>query len=210
MVRPDKKEPLKMKRLLLVATAALIALAAPGIANASIQNLAISGSLDGHDYTGMLSLNVNGGQADSGTGMLSILGLNNAPIVLITASTSGAQGYPSGLGYRGNDGTDYWGLDQAYPISANGLLFDVGTTTAEWGLHPLFAIWSEGNGYAAAFTGGVDGAEYWNIQGSAVAVVSATGAVPEPSTWAMFGLGFGALGLMGWKKSRTNRLAVAV
>ena len=49
---PDKKEPLKMKRLLLLTTAALIALAAPGIANAAIQNLAISGNLDGHGYTG--------------------------------------------------------------------------------------------------------------------------------------------------------------
>jgi len=195
-----------MKRVLLLTAAALIALAAPGIANAAIQNLAISGSLDGHDYTGMLSLDVNGGQAVSGTGTLSILGLNNAPLVLITASTPGASGYPNNLiGYRGNDGTDYFGLDQAYPISGNGLLFDVGTTTAEWGLHPLFAIWSEGNGYGAAFTGQVAGTEYWNIQGSAAA-----GAVPEPSTWAMFGIGFAGLGLAGWRKSRTNRLAVAL
>jgi PEP-CTERM motif len=195
-----------MKRVFLLTTAALIALAAPGIANASIQNLSISGSLDGHDYTGTLSLDVNGGQAVSGAGTLSILGLNNAPIVLITASTPGASGYPNNLiGYRGNDGTDYFDLDQAYPISANGLLFDVGTTTAEWGLHPLFAIWSEGAGYAAAFTGNVGGTEYYNLQGSATA-----GAVPEPSTWAMGLLGFGGLGLIGWRKSRTNRLAVAV
>jgi hypothetical protein len=151
-----------MKRVFLLTTAALIALAAPGIANASIQNLSISGSLDGHDYTGTLSLDVSGGQAVSGAGTLSILGLNNAPIVLITASTPGASGYPNNLiGYRGNDGTDYFDLDQAYPISANGLLFGVGTTTAEWGLHPLFAIWSEGTGYAAAFTGNVGGTEYY-------------------------------------------------
>jgi PEP-CTERM motif len=198
-----------MKRAFLLTTAALIAIAAPGVANAAVENLAISGSLDGHGYTGTLSLDVNGGQAVSGTGTLSILGLNNAPIVLITASTPGASGYPNNLiGYRGNDGTDYFDLDQAYPISANGLLFDVGTTTAEWGLHPLFAIWSEGTGYAAAFTGNVGGAEYYNLQGSAMA--SATGAVPEPSTWAMGLLGFGGLGLLRWRKSRTNRLALAV
>ena len=41
-------------------------------------------------------------------------------------------------------------------------------------------------------------------------MASSTGAVPEPSTWAMGLLGFGGLGLMGWKKSRANRLAVAV
>jgi hypothetical protein len=46
------------------------------------------------------------------------------------------------------------------------------------------------------------------LQGSATA--SATGAVPEPSTWAMGLLGFGGLGLMGWRKSRTNRLVVAI
>jgi hypothetical protein len=203
---PTRKK-LKMKRAFLLTTAALIAIAAPGVANAAVENLAISGSLDGHGYTGTLSLDVNGGQAVSGTGTLSILGLNNAPIVLITASTPGNEGAPM-TGFRGNDGTDYFDLDQAYPISANGLLFDVGTTTAEWGLHPLFAIWSEGTGYAAAFTGNVGGAEYYNLQGSAMA--SATGAVPEPSTWAMGLLGFGGLGLLRWRKSRTNRLALAV
>ena len=78
-----------MKRAFLLTTAALIAIAAPGVANAAVENLAISGSLDGHGYTGTLSLDVNGGQAVSGTGTLSILGLNNAPIVLITASTPG-------------------------------------------------------------------------------------------------------------------------
>ena len=128
--------------------------------------------------------------------------------MLITASTNGAAGYPDGIGYRSNGGTDYWGLDQAFPISTNGLLFDVGTTTAEWGLHPLFAIWSEGNGYGAAFTGDVNGVQYYDLEGSAMA--SAAGAVPEPSTWAMGLLGFGGLGLMGWRKSRTKRLAVAV
>ena len=80
--------------------------------------------------------------------------------------------------------------------------------TSQWGLHPLFAIWSEGTGYAAAFTGNVGGTEYYNLQGSATA--SATDAVPEPSTWAMGLLGFGGLGLMGWRKSRTNRLVVAI
>jgi hypothetical protein len=198
-----------MKRLLLLTTAVLGALVAPGIANASIQDLSISGNLDGQAYTGELSLDVSGGLAVSGTGMLSILGLHNAPLVLITSTTPGNEGVGGSIGFRGNDGIDYFDLDQAYPISSNGLLFDVGTTTAEWGLHPLFAIWSEGNdSYGAAFSGNVAGIEHYNLQGSAMA--SAAGAVPEPSTWAMFGLGFGALGLMGWKKSRANRLAVAV
>jgi PEP-CTERM motif len=197
-----------MKRLLLLTSAVLMTLAAPAVANAATQNLAISGILDGHAYTGELSLDVSGGKAVSGTGTLSILGLDNAPLVLITASTPGASGYPDNLlGYRANDGTDYFDLDQTYPISTNGLLFDVGTTTAQWSLDPLFAIWSEGTGYAAAFTGNVGGAEYYNLQGSATA--SAAGAVPEPSTWAMGLLGFGGLGLLGLRKRRSNRLAIA-
>jgi hypothetical protein len=32
-------------------------------------------------------------------------------------------------------------------------------------------------------------------------------AVPEPSTWAMLGLGFGGLALVGFKRKRTERLA---
>ena len=129
-----------------------------------------------------------------------------APLVLITASSPGNEGVGGWIGFRANDGTDYFDLDQAYPISANGLLFDVGTTKAQWGLDPLFAIWSEGTGYAAAFTGNVGGAEYYNLQGSATA---SAGAVPEPSTWAMGLLGFGGLGLLGLRKRRSNRLAIA-
>jgi hypothetical protein len=189
-----------MKTALLIA--ALLASTAVS-ANAAVENLAISGDLDGHAYTGKLSLDVSGGQAVSGGGTLSILGMTNAPLVMITASTPYNEGAPA-VGFRANDGTDYFDLDQAYPISTNGLLFDVGATTAEFGAHPLFAIWSDGGaGYGSAFTGNVDGTEYWNIQGSAA--VSA-GAVPEPSTWAMMGIGFLGLAFAGFRQ-RKNRLA---
>ena len=189
-----------MIRNLLASAAIVGALAAPGVANATIEDLTISGSLDGHSYTGTLSLDVTGGQATSGTGTLSILGLSNAPLVLITTSSPGNEGFP--VGYRANDGTDYFNIDQTFPIDANGLLFDVNTTTAAWGAYPLFAVWSNapGDGYSAAFTGKVDGVEYYNIQGDA----AVSGAVPEPSTWAMLLLGFAGLGFAGYRQANTR------
>ena len=33
-------------------------------------------------------------------------------------------------------------------------------------------------------------------------------AVPEPKTWALMGVGFGLMALMGWKRRKTDRLAV--
>ena len=186
------------------------ALAAPGLANATIENLTISGSLDGHSYTGALSLDVTGGQATSGTGTLSILGMTNAPLVLITTSTPGNEYHPlpeGPVGFRANDGTDYFSLDQAYPIdAAYGLLFDVNTTTPVWGAYPLFAIWSNApqDGYSAAFTGRVNGVEYYNIQGSA-----SVSAVPETSTWAMMMLGFAGLGFAAFRRGRKTSVAIA-
>jgi hypothetical protein len=173
------------------------ALAAPGVANATIVDLTISGSLDGHSYTGTLSLDVTDGQATSGTGTLSILGFTNAPLVLITTSSPGNEGNP--VGYRANDGTDYFNTGKAYPIDTRGLLFDVNTTTPVWGAYPLFAIWSNTSqaGYSAAVTGVVDGVEYYNIQGSA----ALSSAVPEPSTWAMLLVGFVGLGFAGYRRA---------
>jgi PEP-CTERM motif len=195
-----------MKRLLLLTTAALIALA--GSAHAKTYDLAVSGDLSGYDYTGSLVLNVVGNEAVSGGGTLSIVGLKDANLTMITAST--AYNETPGIGFRANDGTDFFGADQTFPISTNGLLFDVGTTTAAFREYPLFAIWSDGDGsYSSAFTGKVGDAEYYDLQNSGSTSV-AMSAVPEPSTWAMGLLGFGGLGLLGWKKSRANRLAVAV
>lgn len=42
------------------------------------------------------------------------------------------------------------------------------------------------------------------VQGASMEAVAV---VPEPSTWAMALGGFGLLGLLGWRKARTNRLA---
>ena len=44
-------------------------------------------------------------------------------------------------------------------------------------------------------------ASFWLPQGSTI-----QSAVPEPSTWAMLGLGFAALGVAGYRRSRQSRL----
>jgi hypothetical protein len=46
--------------------------------------------------------------------------------------------------------------------------------------------------------------EIKHIEISGLAPVA--GSVPEPRTWAMMGVGFGLVGLMGWKRSRRDRL----
>ena len=181
--QPRQQGTLKMKRLLLLTTAALGALAAPGTpmrrsktcrSPAASAATPIPGNCLSTSLAGRLSA---AGDAQHPWAEQCSSGADHD----IDPRQLRVTGRP--IGFRANDGTDYFDLDQAYPISTNGWLFDVGTTTARWGLDPLFAIWSEGTGYAAAFTGNVGGTEYYNLQGSATA--SATGAVPEPSTWAM-------------------------
>jgi hypothetical protein len=51
-----------MIRTWLAGAAVVGALAAPSVANATIKDMTISGSLDGHSYTGTLFLDVTGGR----------------------------------------------------------------------------------------------------------------------------------------------------
>ena len=64
---------------------------------------------------------------------------------------------------------------------------------------------------------GVRGPVVRPFLGSGGSVVFTTGstdfefaAVPEPSTWAMLGIGFAGLALSGYKRSRRDRLAPAL
>ena len=121
---------------------ALLALAfSAGIASASTVTLDVSGTIEGGvgAFTAEVVLDVVGGQAVSGTGSINILGLSSAPLVLITPSTPGNESSPGPVGFRDDGGTDIGGADTAYPIN-NGLLFDVGTTTASFGNCDLSAL----------------------------------------------------------------------
>jgi PEP-CTERM motif len=179
-----------------------------GVASASTVTLNLDGTIGGGvgSFTADVILDVVGGQAVSGTGSIDILGLSSAPLVLITPSTSGNE--PSGygpVGFRANDGTDILGFDTAYPISTNGLMFDVGTTSAVWGNYPLFGFWSNGDGsFGSFFNGKVAGTEYYVAVGTAN-----VSAVPEPSTWAMMILGFAGVGFMTYRRSRKSTMALS-
>lgn len=186
---------------------ALFALAmTTGVASASTVTLDLNGTIGNGvgSFTADVVLDVVGGQAVSGTGSINILGMSSAPLVLITASTPGNESSPGPVGFRANDGTDLGGADTAYPISADGLLFDVGTSVASWGAYPLFGFWSNSDGtFASIFDGKVAGTEYYNARG--IANVSA---VPEPSTWAMMLLGLAGVGFMAYRR-RSNTIIAA-
>lgn len=164
----------------------------------------VSGSIQGNVFSARLDLDVSGGQAQSGGGTFTGYGLSNVDLVLITVNTPGNENvFPNApVGFRGNDGTDFFGADQAYPLSLNGLLFDVGTTTAAFGQFPLFNVYSNGNGtYGAGFTGNVNGTEYYAQFSSANDSVSLS-AVPLPASAPMFGAALMALAGFGYSMNR--------
>jgi hypothetical protein len=174
-------------------------LAAASAQASSVVTFDIAGDLSSIGaYSGKITLDVTGGQATSGSGLINGLGFSNIPMVLITTATPGNEttgGAGAPVGFRANDGTDYFGLDTAFPIDTNGLLFDVDTTTAQFGAFPLLALYSNGNGTdGASFTGNVAGTEFFNESGTLNICDVTTSGVPEPATWAMMLLGVGAIG----------------
>lgn len=168
-----------------------------GVASATTVVDLISGSFGGGvgSFSGEITLDVEGGQAISGSGEINILGLTNAPIVLITTATAGDENPP--VGFRANDGTDLLGANTNIPIDTVGLLFDVGTTTAVSGAFPLLNL-AAGAGNSE-FDGVVNGTEYFLATGTAT-----ISAVPEPATWAMMILGFFGLGFMAYRRKQNG------
>jgi hypothetical protein len=157
-----------------------------------------SGTLGGNPVSGSISLDVVGGQAVDGTGTFTGFGFANVPLVLITPSTPGDEGAPSSVGFRANDGTDYFGANTNVPIDATGLLFDVDTATAAFGQFPLFNLASGTND--SAFTGNVGGTEFYNQVGT----VDLT-ATPLPAALPMFVGGLGLVGLLSARRRKSKK-----
>lgn len=184
---------MKMLSLSVGALAACLLLSLPAKAETVTEDF--SGSFDGNAVSGNITLDVVGGQAVDGVGTFTGFGLTDVAMVLITPSTPGNETSPGPVGYRANDGTDYGGLNTVIPINSIGLLFDVDTSTAVWGQFPLLNLASGAND--SAFTGKVDGTEYYNLSGTLDLVVT-----PLPAAFYAFAAGLFLFGFFAHRRKQ--------
>ena len=189
---------ISVKSKLLMAAALGMSLA--GAAHASV----VTYNFDAPGFwSGSFSLDVTGGVASSGSGVIHVPGYATQSLTLIIPSDPG---YETPAGYRANDGTDWFPIDQNVPIdgtpAAGGLLFSVGNTSPTFGGQPLFPIYGDGSGgFDSGMFGHINGGpEFYEYN-----IATTAGVVPEPGTWAMVILGMGAMGVA----RRRRRLALA-
>jgi hypothetical protein len=156
--------------------------------------------------TGAIDLSVSGGMATDGTATLmgGMLSPSPASFSLVTSNCCGYPNNPpdSFTGWRAGDGTDWFGGNTNYPIDSNGLIFESGPwdTTGTY----VFGVYSNGSGGYEAALFGPGGANNYYTYNDPITL----SAVPEPSTWAMLGLGFAGLAFVGYRKRR-EALAIA-
>jgi hypothetical protein len=159
-------------------------------------------------FTAGITLDVQGGQAISGTGAINFGG-SIFDLTLITPSTAGNETSSFGpVGFRDNHGTDLFGADTVVPIDgAGGLLFAI-TNNPVFGQDALFDVWSNGgNSFGFRVSGALPSVfDVWYTDGSGTGTVSA---VPEPSTWAMMLLGFAGVGFMAYRRKSKPALMAA-
>jgi hypothetical protein len=166
-------------------------------ADAAVVVYNFSGEVNDDPYTAYASLDVSGGNAISGTGTITGAGLTGTQsLTLITLASPGVENDGGGLlGYRSNDGTDWFNADTVVPIDSNGLIFAIGPNPVGFGTSQQFDVYSVGgNNYDAGFFGNAStgvAPAYYSYNDPVNLVVSA---VPEPATWAVMLLGFGLVG----------------
>ena len=166
-----------------------------------------SGDFGPPAFTATVSLDVVGGQALSGTGLITF-GATTFDLTLITLATDGGNGnYGGQTGFRDNHGTDIYGGNTTIPIDTNGLIFAISNNPLR-GQDALFAAWDNGGG---AFTFLISGAlanvfdVYYKItpgSGEIALTGSDLSQTPLPAALPLFATGLGALGLAGWRRKR--------
>jgi hypothetical protein len=194
-----------VKGLLLSAAVAAV-LTVPGVANATLEKLNFSttyngGTFGGQALTGYMLLDVNAsGLATSGT--LDILTGPGLPTPQVLGLAP-----PSPPVYEAGDGTELFGNDNMIPITANGITFGTNAPGSQNGGYTVqFLLAGEygecANNVVCGFIAGPGGPN--NLYNQLGATTLTPGAVPEPATWAMMGLGFAALGFVGYRARRST------
>ncbi len=179
---------------------------------ASASVYTVTGSVYGEFFTAMFSLTESGGQAAAGTGTISGGGLTGTQsLTLVTLSSPGVEDDGGGLlGYRSNDGTDWFDADTSVPIDSNGLIFAMGPGSVGFGTSQQFDIYSVGGGaYNVGFFGAAEpgiAPAYWNYD---IPVNVTVNGVPEASTWTMMLAAFAGVGALAGLRARRQSSARA-
>jgi hypothetical protein len=180
-------------------------------AYAGTVNYAFSGDFGPPAFSASVSLDVAGGQANSGTGTITF-GANTFDLTLITLTTDGGNGnYGGQTGFRDNHGTDIFGGNTAIPIDANGLIFAI-SNDPKRGQDALFAAWNNGGGnFQFLISGTLAGAfdVYYllaNGNGNFAEAFNGPAATPLPAALPLFATGLAGLGLVA---RRRRKLAAA-
>jgi hypothetical protein len=164
-------------------------------AAAVIYNFA--GDVNSDPYTARVSLDVSVGNAISGTGTITGAGLTGTQsLTLITLASPGVENDGGGLlGYRSNDGTDWFDADTAVPVDSNGLIFAIGPNPVGFSTSQQFDVYNVGgSNYDAGFFGKATAEEapaFYSYNDPVNLVVSA---VPEPAMWTVMLLDLGIVG----------------
>ena len=191
-----------------LALAASILCGSPA-AHASTVNYSFSGDFGSPAFTANVSLDVQSGLANSGTGKIGF-GADTFDLTLITLTTDGGNGnYDGQTGFRDNHGTDIFGGDTTAPIDANGLIFAISNNPMR-GQDALFAVWDNGGGVlqfliSGALTGVFD-VYYLLDNGNGIATIPQAGNAPAetplPAALPLFVTGLTGLALLGRRRRK--------
>ena len=165
---------------------------------ASATTYSFNFSADGGLVAASGTLDVSGGDATAGTGVLySPFWSGAETITLVTLSTPGVHDLGGGnLSYQFGGGTDLIG-DTAFPIDGNGLVFLVSGPN-----NTGFNIWS--NGSSSPYTGFLASDTLYNGYNDGVFTASAA-PVPGPIVGAgLPGLILASGGLIAWRRRRRS------